>query len=111
MTKFLAIAGVVGLLGAGTGWMAMGSADTTRPDCPGKIVCPLTGEQVCADRCPARSAKEATSANAADPLCGGACPAPKPAPRTDKPKNDGAQQSNVGASPNNPAATKGKCCR
>lgn len=25
------------------------SAD--RPDCPGKIVCPLTGEQVCRDHC------------------------------------------------------------
>jgi len=24
-----------------------------RPDCPGKIVCPLTGELVCRDRCPA----------------------------------------------------------
>ncbi len=26
--------------------------DPTRPDCPGLIVCPLTGEPVCADRCP-----------------------------------------------------------
>ena len=24
-----------------------------RSDCPGKIVCPLTGEEVCKDRCPA----------------------------------------------------------
>ncbi len=24
-----------------------------RADCPGKIVCPLTGELVCIDRCPA----------------------------------------------------------
>lgn len=23
-----------------------------RPDCPGKIVCPITGELVCRDRCP-----------------------------------------------------------
>ena len=52
MTKFLAIAGMVGLLSAGTGWMATGAADTTRPDCPGKITCPQTGEVICADQCP-----------------------------------------------------------
>ncbi len=23
-----------------------------RPDCPGKIVCPVSGELVCRDRCP-----------------------------------------------------------
>lgn len=23
-----------------------------RPDCPGTVVCPLTGEEVCKDRCP-----------------------------------------------------------
>lgn len=27
----------------------------TRPDCPGKIVCPLTGEIICADKCPAQT--------------------------------------------------------
>ncbi len=27
-------------------------ASGERPDCPGKIVCPLTGELVCRDRCP-----------------------------------------------------------
>jgi hypothetical protein len=26
--------------------------DVDRPDCPGKIECPLTGELVCADECP-----------------------------------------------------------
>ncbi len=26
--------------------------DPQRPDCPGKIACPLTGEPVCRDRCP-----------------------------------------------------------
>lgn len=26
--------------------------DPDRPDCPGGIVCPLTGELVCRDRCP-----------------------------------------------------------
>jgi hypothetical protein len=35
-----------------------------RADCPGKIVCPITGELVCADRCPAgqRSAVAASTA-------------------------------------------------
>jgi hypothetical protein len=28
------------------------TADPNRPDCPGRIVCPLTGELVCKDRCP-----------------------------------------------------------
>lgn len=25
---------------------------TARQDCPGKIICPLSGEEVCKDRCP-----------------------------------------------------------
>ncbi len=29
-----------------------GSAETQRSDCPGKVVCPLTGEEVCKDQCP-----------------------------------------------------------
>lgn len=28
------------------------SGGTQRADCPGKIVCPLTGDLVCKDRCP-----------------------------------------------------------
>lgn len=28
------------------------AATTDRPDCPGKIVCPLTGQLVCRDQCP-----------------------------------------------------------
>lgn len=28
------------------------SSSTDRIDCPGKIVCPLTGDLVCSDRCP-----------------------------------------------------------
>jgi hypothetical protein len=28
------------------------TVDPSRPDCPGRIVCPLTGELVCQDRCP-----------------------------------------------------------
>ena len=32
---------------------AAAPVDPTRPDCPGQVVCPLTGELVCRDRCPA----------------------------------------------------------
>ena len=28
------------------------TVDPNRPDCPGRIVCPLTGKLVCKDRCP-----------------------------------------------------------
>jgi len=68
MTKFLAIAGVIGLLGAGTGLMATGAAEPTRLDCPGKITCPLTGDEVCADRCLADSA-DATRQATLPPCC------------------------------------------
>ena len=27
-------------------------SDSERSDCPGKIICPLTGELVCKDKCP-----------------------------------------------------------
>ena len=52
---------VLALTGAVFAWRA-----ATRPDCPGKIVCPLTGEIICADQCPAR-AKAAVGSGA--PAC------------------------------------------
>ncbi|HYE60710.1 MAG TPA: hypothetical protein VD997_01830 [Phycisphaerales bacterium] len=60
--------GAVGLIGAGavvglaggcssaSSRSEMGAVNDERPDCPGKIVCPLTGETICADQCPARKA-------------------------------------------------------
>ncbi len=32
--------------------LALAAGSNSRPDCPGKIICPLTGELVCKDRCP-----------------------------------------------------------
>lgn len=32
-------------------------AGTQRGDCPGKVVCPLTGDEVCKDRCPLSAQK------------------------------------------------------
>lgn len=43
--------------------------DTNRPDCPGKIECPLTGEFVCRDRCPLGSNKDASATNSRSPAC------------------------------------------
>jgi hypothetical protein len=43
-------AGLVGLASLA----GLAAANSDRPDCPGKIVCPLTGKLVCKDRCPAR---------------------------------------------------------
>ena len=37
---------------AATAYAVSSSSSTGRADCPGKIVCPLTGELVCRDRCP-----------------------------------------------------------
>lgn len=41
--------------------------DPQRTDCPGKIECPLTGELVCHDECPLAGATKADEA--AKPLC------------------------------------------
>lgn len=43
------------------------TVDQDRPDCPGRIVCPLTGKLVCKDRCPAEQDK--SNAIAAVPSC------------------------------------------
>lgn len=40
--------------------------DSSRPDCPGQIVCPQTGEPVCRDRCPLG---DGTAEEAAVPDC------------------------------------------
>ncbi len=44
-------------LGAAAGLATKGQGAAERPDCPGKIVCPLTGELICADQCPAGEAR------------------------------------------------------
>lgn len=48
----LPIVAVAVLATATVGSLKLAQAQADRPDCPGKIVCPLTGEQVCRDRCP-----------------------------------------------------------
>jgi len=41
--------------------------DQNRPDCPGQIECAATGELICADRCPAQAEQE----TAAPTCCAG----------------------------------------
>lgn len=44
-------AAVAVLIGGGLGAYQLARAGE-RPDCPGKIICPLTGEEICKDQCP-----------------------------------------------------------
>ena len=43
--------------------------DADRADCPGKIECPITGELVCRDRCPLGSSADASVSDAELPAC------------------------------------------
>lgn len=54
MNAKIRITTVVMLIGLGIGVSgSFGlSSDAERPDCPGRITCPLTGEPVCRDKCP-----------------------------------------------------------
>lgn len=56
MRKAVIMSAVAGIAAVGAGVAAYNSASTRseRPDCPGKIICPITGELVCIDRCPAQ---------------------------------------------------------
>lgn len=53
------------------GATTMQQARAGRADCPGKVVCPLTGELVCRDRCPlgAGTTPEAEVSQASRPSC------------------------------------------
>ena len=42
---------------------------TERPDCPGKIICPLTGQLVCKDRCPLHENRESAPGSTQKPSC------------------------------------------
>ncbi len=46
----LSACAMVGLVAVASVVLARSSSQ--RPDCPGKIVCPLTGELICRDKCP-----------------------------------------------------------
>lgn len=50
------------------GYMAS-TPKAEREDCPGTIVCPLTGELVCADECPIKSGEMTAAPVAEAPAC------------------------------------------
>lgn len=51
-TLALTASAVTLLAVAAFGAMRLAAVSPDRPDCPGKIVCPLTGQLVCRDQCP-----------------------------------------------------------
>lgn len=68
-TYALSLAALAGLCLATLGVAKLAQADATRTDCPGKIVCPQTGELVCRDKCP--------TVDPARPDCPGRIPCPE----------------------------------
>ena len=48
----VAVLAVVVVVVASLGAVVFAVTNTDRADCPGKIVCPLTGELICRDKCP-----------------------------------------------------------
>ncbi len=74
----------IGVLFAGTGGAAgLLDRQTQRPDCPGRIICPLTGEEVCKDLCPLQeTAREDCPGKilcplTGEPVCVDRCPLQK----------------------------------
>jgi hypothetical protein len=51
LKRIVSIAALFAISAGVTAYAAV-VAQSDRPDCPGKIICPLTGDLVCKDRCP-----------------------------------------------------------
>jgi len=64
------IALVVAIAIAATAYAISSSSSADRADCPGKIVCPLTGELVCMDRCPLGSDTDIENADTPSGISG-----------------------------------------
>ena len=45
------------------------TVDPDRPDCPGRIECPVTGDPICVDRCPVSNADGDVSTDQGIPSC------------------------------------------
>ena len=78
----------MGVLAASLGY-GVSTTENDRPDCPGRIVCPLTGQEICADRCPVIAAHrpdcpgQITCPLDGQPVCRDRCPVT--AAQTDQP--------------------------
>ncbi len=66
ISSFLVLS--AGSIGAAAARFLASEPSAERADCPGKITCPLTGEQVCKDQCPlgAEGVTEAASGTVSD---------------------------------------------
>lgn len=70
MTRRMWIRRLVALTGAvALGGLGLAAASSGRPDCPGQIVCPLTGQLVCKDRCPLGDTDTKNTDTGAKPSC------------------------------------------
>lgn len=56
--KGLGISGILLLVGVTVAASGI-NGSTERADCPGKVICPITGEEVCKDQCPLIDANRA----------------------------------------------------
>ncbi|MCH8823133.1 MAG: hypothetical protein IH984_06445 [Planctomycetes bacterium] len=71
MQKFMTpIALIAAVAIAATAYSVSSSSSTDRADCPGKILCPITGDPVCKDRCPLGSDDEFANADTPFASCG-----------------------------------------
>jgi hypothetical protein len=90
MRKSLVWMAVLGLV-LGSTVLAYGVGGAMRGDCPGKITCPLTGEEVCKDQCPLVDASRPDCPGkvecplTGDLVCKDRCPVGKNAARPDCP--------------------------
>ena len=105
--------GLVALVGLAAAYpLAKASNGAERSDCPGKVVCPLTGEEVCKDRCPLAAKGEKTDPTRAD------CPGQIECPLTgelvcrDKcPATEAAKPAEKAAVASEEEADLPPCCR
>ncbi len=88
MLKPILLGLTMGVLAAFSGY-GVATTQSDRPDCPGRVVCPLTGQEICADRCPADAGQrpdcpgQVTCPLDGQPVCRDRCPAT--AAQTDQP--------------------------
>lgn len=110
ITSLLGLVALVGLLAAYP--LAKANTKAERSDCPGKVVCPLTGEKVCKDLCPLTAKAKETDPKRAD------CPGQVECPLTgelvcrDKcPVTDAAKPADTTAFVSEEEAALPPCCR
>lgn len=78
--KILGAAGVLLAFGVSVAAYGVSGVGSARSDCPGKIDCPLTGDEVCKDRCPLADTARSNCPGKIDcpvtgePVCRDRCP-------------------------------------